>query len=143
MSDTVFEERDSALRPAFEVMETADAYVLSADVPRFKNVAVTMIGNRLSVSGKCEEESEEGFDRYHGYLRNCTSFARVFTLPEVTEVDKLRASLDRDVLTITVPKKPEGATRSGIRERPAGGIGNGSGEMAPAHDCGIHSSACA
>lgn len=66
-----------------------------------------MTGNRLNVSGKREDEKEEKTDRYYTYERNYGSFTRSFTLPDGADVDKLRASLDQGVLTITIPKRPE------------------------------------
>jgi len=104
-----FEEPGIAFNAAFDVKETKDAYVFKADLPgiKEKDLEVTMTGNRLNVSGKRDEEKEEKSERYYTYERNYGSFSRSFTLPEGSEVDKLRASLDQGVLTITVPKTPE------------------------------------
>lgn len=103
------EERGLAFNAAFDVKETKDAYLFKADLPgiKDKDLEVTMTGNRLNVSGKREEEKEEKSDRYYTYERNYGSFSRSFTLPDGADVDKLRASLDQGVLTITVPKTPE------------------------------------
>jgi len=102
-------ERELALTPAFDVKETKEAYLFKADVPGIaeKDLEVTMTGNRLTISGKRDEEKEEKADRYYTYERNYGSFTRSFTLPDGADVDKLRASLDQGVLTIHVPKKPE------------------------------------
>jgi HSP20 family protein len=103
------QERALAFNPAFDVKETKDAYQFRADLPgiKEKDLEVTMTGNRLDVSGKREEEKEEKSERYYTYERSYGSFSRSFTLPDGTDVDKMRASLDQGVLTITVPKKPE------------------------------------
>jgi HSP20 family protein len=103
------EERAYAIAPAFDVKEAKDCYLFKADVPGIaeKDLEVTMTGNRLTVSGKREAEKEEKTDRYYTYERNFGSFTRSFTLPDGTDVDKLRALLEQGVLTITVPKKPE------------------------------------
>jgi HSP20 family protein len=101
--------RDEAINPAIDVKETKDAYLFKADVPgiRDTDLEVTMTGNRLTISGKREEEKEEKADRYYTYERNYGTFSRSFTLPAGAEVEDLRASLEQGVLTITVPKKPE------------------------------------
>jgi HSP20 family protein len=106
---STFEERAIAFSPAFDVKETKDAYLFRADLPgiKEKDLDVTMTGNRLNVSGKREDEKEEKSERYYTYERNYGSFTRSFTLPDGAEVDKLRASLEQGVLTITVPKKAE------------------------------------
>ena len=72
-----------------------------------KDLEVTMTGNRLTVSGKREEEKEDKSDRYYAYERTYGSFTRSFTLPDGADTDKLRASLEKGVLAITVPKRPE------------------------------------
>ena len=95
--------------PAFDVKETKDAYQFKADVPGIaeKDLEVTMTGNRLTVSGKRDEEREDKSEQYYAYERNYGSFSRSFTLPDGADTDKLRASLEKGVLEITVPKKPE------------------------------------
>jgi len=117
-----FEERGITFNAPFDIKETKDAYLFKADLPgiKEKDLEVTMTGNRLDVSGKREEEKEEKSDRYYSYERNYGSFSRSFTLPEGAEVDKLRASLDQGVLTITVPKKPDvQAKKIAVKTEPA------------------------
>jgi HSP20 family protein len=109
MSPFAIDERPEAFAPAFDVKETKDAYLFKADLPGIleKDLEVTMTGNRLSVSGKREEEKEEKQARYYSYERSYGSFTRSFTLPEGADVDNLCAALEQGVLTVTVPKKPE------------------------------------
>jgi HSP20 family protein len=66
-----------------------------------------MTGKSLTVSGKREEEKEDKSDRYYTYERTYGSFTRSFALPDGADTDKLHASLEKVVLSITVPKKPE------------------------------------
>jgi HSP20 family protein len=104
-----FEERAVAFAPAFEIKETKESYLFKADVPGIqeKDLEVTMTGNRLTVSGKRDEEKEDRSERFYAYERNYGSFSRSFTLPDGAETDKLRAALEHGVLTVTVPKKAE------------------------------------
>jgi HSP20 family protein len=103
------DERSYPIAPAFDVKETKDAYEFKADVPGIQDtdLEVTTTGNRLTVSGKREAEKEETSDRYYSYERSYGSFTRSFTLPDGADTDKLSASLEKGVLAITVPKKPE------------------------------------
>ena len=103
------EERTLAFAPAFDVKETKDAYIFKADLPGVKDsdLEVTITGNRLTVGGKRESEKEERGERFYTYERNYGSFSRSFTLPEGVDTEKLLASLDKGVLTVTVPKRPE------------------------------------
>ena len=103
------EERALGFAPAFDVKETPEAYVFRADVPgvRESDIEVLLTGNRLTISGKREQESEGRSDRYYTYERSYGTFSRSFTLPDGADGDSLRASLEGGVLEITVAKKPE------------------------------------
>jgi HSP20 family protein len=95
--------------PEIEIKETQDSYVICADLPgvRDEDLEVSVTGNRLSVSGKREQETRREDDRYFAYERSYGSFSRSFTLPEGADLDSLSADLASGVLTITVPKKAE------------------------------------
>jgi HSP20 family protein len=95
--------------PAFDVKETKESYEFKADVPGIqeKDLEVSMTGNRLTVSGKREAEKEDKSDRYYTYERSYGSFTRSFALPDGADADKVRASLEKGVLSISIPKKPE------------------------------------
>ena len=104
------DEQPVHFMPDFEIKETKDAFVFKADVPGFKekDLEITMTGNRLTISGKREAATEESSDFY--YARECSygSFTRAFTLPEGTDGNNsIHAELDRGVLTLHLPKKPE------------------------------------
>jgi HSP20 family protein len=100
------DEGTLALSPAFEVKETKDAYEFKADVPGIhdKDLEVSMTGNRLTISGKREAEKEDKSGRYYTYERSYGSFMRSFSLPDGADTDKVRASLDKGVLSISIPK---------------------------------------
>jgi len=74
---------------------------------REEDLDISLTGNRLTVSGKREEEHREEDDRYYAYERSYGSFSRSFTLPEGGDVDHARADLSNGVLTVTLPKRPE------------------------------------
>jgi HSP20 family protein len=101
--------RDLAFLPSFEVKETKDAYVFKADLPgiRESDLDISLTGNRLTVSGKREEEKREEEERFYAYERSYGSFSRSFTLPEGIDVEHAQADLSDGVLTITLAKKPE------------------------------------
>lgn len=101
--------RAVAFVPAFEVKETKDEYVFRADMPgiKEKDLEISLTGNRLTVSGKREEEKREEGERYYTYERSYGSFSRSFTLPEGTDPEHVRAELKDGVLTLGIAKKPE------------------------------------
>lgn len=95
--------------PKFDVKETQDSYVFTADLPGIKeeDLDISLTGNQLMVSGKREQESSKETERYHLYERSHGSFSRVFTLPDGVNPDQVAANLKEGVLTLTVGKKPE------------------------------------
>lgn len=98
-----------AFVPAFDVRETKDAYLFTADLPGFReqDVDINVTGNRLSVSGKREAEKVEESDTFYACERSYGSFTRSFTLPEGAKADQVHAELKDGVLTLQVPKSAE------------------------------------
>ncbi len=107
--DTVFGATERAFAPTFEVAETKDAYVFRADLPGVKeaDLEISLTGNRLSISGRREQERHEQGDTFYASERSYGSFTRSFTLPEGIDGDNVQADLKSGVLTLSVPKKPE------------------------------------
>ena len=95
--------------PSFDVKETKDAYVFKADLPGLveKEVEVSLTGNRLTVSGKREEEKKEKGEVFYTWERTYGAFTRSFTLPEGIDAEHVEAELKDGVLTVVAPKKPE------------------------------------
>lgn len=95
--------------PDFDVKETKEAFVFTADVPGVKenDLDVRLTQNRLTISGKRESEKTEKTDQYYATERNYGSFSRSFTLPDGVLTDKIAAELKGGVLTLSIPKKPE------------------------------------
>ena len=107
--DPVFGAGERAFAPTFEVKETKDAYVFRADLPGVKDsdLEISLTGNRLSISGRREQERHEQGDTFYASERAYGSFTRAFTLPEGIDGDNVNADLKNGVLTLSVPKKPE------------------------------------
>jgi HSP20 family protein len=95
--------------PDIEVKETKDAYVLAADLPGIKEqeLEVSVTGNRLTVSGKREEEERKEDDRYFAYERTYGAFSRSLVLPEGADMAGIKAELKDGVLSIKIPKRAE------------------------------------
>ena len=101
--------RSEAFVPTFEVKETKEGYLFKADLPgvKEKELELSLTGNRLTVSGRREEEKKEEGERFYAYERSYGTFSRSFTLPESVDPDHAAADLSNGVLTITMPKRPE------------------------------------
>jgi HSP20 family protein len=95
--------------PRFDVKETQDAYVISADLPGVKDeeLNVSLSGNLLTISGTREDEHREEGESYYAIERSHGSFARSFTMPDGVDGESVTADLKQGVLTVRIPKKPE------------------------------------
>jgi HSP20 family protein len=95
--------------PSFDVKENKDGYVFRADLPgvREEDLEIALTGNRLTISGKREQEKHEQGDTYYASERSYGSFSRAFTLPDGTDGENVKADLKNGVLQVIVPKKPE------------------------------------
>jgi len=95
--------------PNVELKETGEAYQLKVDLPGVseENVDVSVIGNRITISGKREEEEMHEGEHFHTYEREYGTFSRSFTLPSDANGESVNAKLENGVLSVTVPKVPE------------------------------------
>ena len=110
-----FGAQQQTFAPAFEVCEHKDRFVLSADMPGVKeqDLDIKLTGNRLTVSGKRESETEEKVDTYYAAERSYGMFTRSFTLPpDQVDLDHVTAELKNGVLTIVVPKRAGAQSRT-------------------------------
>jgi HSP20 family protein len=109
MAPFTLEPAPLTFTPAFEVKETAEAFIFRADVPGLKetDLEINLVGDRLTISGKRENERREGNETYYTYERSFGNFQRTFTLPTGVNGDATKAELNAGVLTVTLPKLPE------------------------------------
>ncbi|HVE85721.1 MAG TPA: Hsp20/alpha crystallin family protein [Myxococcales bacterium] len=93
--------------PTFDVRETGESYVFTADLPGMKeeDLDLSLTGNRLTISGSRQAEEKKEGETYHSIERSYGSFSRTFTIPEGCDLDNVSADLKHGVLTLTVPKK--------------------------------------
>jgi HSP20 family protein len=99
--------------PTFEVKETAEAFVVRADLPGVKDadLDVSVHNGVLSVSGSRAAEQRQEGDSYYVYERQFGSFSRSFGLPESADPDRVEARLEQGVLHLTIGKKVQAKPR--------------------------------
>jgi HSP20 family protein len=92
--------------PAVDIVENDNAYEMTAGVPGFDegNIQVQLLSRSLWIKGERRSEKEERRKDYHLSEREFGSFQRCFTLPEDVDTDRIEASLNKGVLTVTLPK---------------------------------------
>ena len=97
--------------PAVDVEETADAYVIKAEMPGFKedDVKITVDKHVLHISGSVDETDKENKDgrKYLIKERRHESFERSFSLPDGLDESAISAGFENGILTVTLPKTPE------------------------------------
>ena len=107
--DTPTPGNGGALRrwmPAMDLVETADHFVLRADLPGMseEDVNIEVEERVLTISGERKAEHTENKDGYHRVERAFGSFSRSLTLPEGVNAEAVAATFDRGVLEVRIPK---------------------------------------
>ena len=92
--------------PPMDLVETADHYVLRADLPGLSDgdVTIQLEDNVLTISGERAANHEEEQDGYYRLERAFGAFTRSLTLPDGVDPEGVHAHFDRGVLEIRVPK---------------------------------------
>ena len=111
--------------PAVDIFENEDSLVFKADVPDIdpKEIDLQVENQTLTLKGhrKFEQkQSEKG--GYHRIERSYGQFVRTFTVPNTVDTEKVQASYENGVLTVTLPKK-EAAKPRQVRVSVTSGTG--------------------
>ena len=95
--------------PSVDISETKDNFVVKAELPGLetKDVNVSISGDILTIKGEKKAEEEEKDEHYHCVERYSGSFQRTFQLPSGVKADKIKATFDKGVLKVTLPKVEE------------------------------------
>lgn len=95
--------------PALDVYEREDRLELTLDLPGIDPDAVelTVEDSVLTISGIRESRSDVSEENYRRVERRYGSFARSLMLPPTADAEGIKASFDKGVLTIEVPKREE------------------------------------
>lgn len=98
--------------PALDIVETADSYVLTLDVPGVANdeIEITLNDDILTIKGarklERKDESGNGDTRYRRFERVSGSFERMLKLPVHATHKDISANAKDGILTVNV-RKPE------------------------------------
>jgi HSP20 family protein len=99
--------------PAVDIYEQGGNIVLKAEVPGVdpKDVGILVENNVLTLQGERKFDEEVKKESYHRVERSYGTFTRSFTLPNVVDIDKIKAEHKDGVLRVTLPKKEEAKPR--------------------------------
>ena len=94
------------LLPSVNVTETDKQIEITAELPGLeeKDVQVNVADNVLTIRGEKKAEKEEKDKTFRLVERSYGSFVRSLELPEGVNADAIKASIDKGLLKVTVPK---------------------------------------
>ena len=100
--------------PAVDVSETEDSILVRAEIPGLeaKDLDLSILGDRLTIKGEKTKEQEEKGEHFHCTERCYGCFQRSFRLPTSVQPDKVEATFEKGILTITLPKTDEAKSKA-------------------------------
>jgi HSP20 family protein len=94
--------------PPIDVYETADRYVVAAEVPGMprEQIELALEDSRLTIRGQRIDRTAAGGHviHFHQVERGHGAFARTFEFASKIDTEAVSADLSHGILTITLPK---------------------------------------
>ncbi|MDI6767261.1 MAG: Hsp20/alpha crystallin family protein [Bacteroidota bacterium] len=108
-NDTLAEDVAKTLLPAVDIVERENDFNIRVELPGVdkKDVKITVQNDVLTIKGEKKQEDEKKSDNYYQVERCYGTFQRSFTLPTSVASDKIDASYNNGVLTVSIPKLEE------------------------------------
>jgi HSP20 family protein len=100
-------------RPAVDIVELGDRFVLSADLPGVSpgDIDVSMKDRLLTIRGERRGSNPAAESRTHVNERRYGSFERQFTLPANVDGDAIAARCEHGTLHVDIPKQAVASAR--------------------------------
>ena len=100
-----------SLAPPIDVHETTDGLEIAAELPGCaeKDIQLSLEGDMITITGEKTDGKKEAKEGMRLSERSYGGFRRSFRLPFAPEQDKVVATFDRGVLTISLPRPAQGA----------------------------------
>ncbi|MBI5019808.1 MAG: Hsp20/alpha crystallin family protein [Ignavibacteriales bacterium] len=108
-SDILGVEGSKTLMPVVDIIERENEYNIKVELPGVekKDVKITVQDDVLTIKGEKRQENERKGDNYHHVERSYGIFQRSFPLPTSVQGEKIDASFENGVLSLTIPKLEE------------------------------------
>lgn len=96
-------------KPAVNIIEETDKYVLELAVPGMKkeDISIKIENKQLIISSSKEQKEEEIKENFIKMEYNYDSFKRVFTLPDSINSNEINAEYFDGILKLSLMKKEE------------------------------------
>ncbi len=95
--------------PLLDVSETKDNVVIKVEAPGMeaKDIDISLSGDMLTIKGERKQEREEKGETFHCIECSYGAFFRSIRLPVSVKSEDIKASYEKGILKITLPKKEE------------------------------------
>lgn len=95
--------------PQADYAETDKEIVITADLPGVdqKDVSITLENDVLTIRGEKRSQRDEKKERYQLAERSYGVFERAMSVPRGIDAEKIKASYEKGVLKVTLPKPAE------------------------------------
>ena len=105
---------EGLLAPSIDVAETEKAIEVKAELPGVdeKDIEVELANGVLAIKGEKKSESDKTEKDFRLIERSYGRFERHLPIPFEIEADKVQASFDKGVLSVTLPKPAEARSKS-------------------------------
>jgi HSP20 family protein len=99
--------------PPVNITQDNDNFYVRAEVPGLdaKELSISAMRNRLSLSGKREIPREKDRESYHRKERAEGTFSRIVTLPGEVDAERVEARYAEGILSLTLPKAEQAKPR--------------------------------
>lgn len=103
-----------AWKPQVNVYEDKDHLSIEAQLPGIdlNDVELSVKEQTLQLRGERKTETEKSKDGYHFREAQYGKFSRSFSLPNTVNPDEAKATYEKGVLTITMPKQEKAKPRT-------------------------------
>lgn len=104
--------RADSWTPAIDVYETADRYVVAAELPGLARdqIELAMADSQLTIRGQRAARAADDV-HYQQVERGHGAFTRTFAFTDKIDVEHVTADLADGILTVTLPKVPPAPQR--------------------------------
>jgi HSP20 family protein len=101
-----FGDGERGWAPAVDMVDGKDEIVVKAELPGLaeKDIEVTLENGALTIRGERKEEKEEHKENCYYSDRAYGAFTRTLPLPAGVERDKVKATFEKGVLEVHLPK---------------------------------------
>lgn len=107
--ETGEEIKEGVWQPPVDIYEDSQSVVIKAEIPDVdqKDIEVKIEDNMLTLRGERRHGQDFQKENYHRIERYYGTFQRSFALPPTIDQGCVKATCDKGVLTVTLPKKEE------------------------------------